>query len=129
VVMSRRVLGGEAGKVKLGCLFTLLVVAAAFYFGIDFLHVRLRFYQIQDAVQTQANFAPALDDITIRNRLVARSDSLGIPLGPLDWTIKRTYSPRQIDIHATYYDSVVIEVPGFRKVFYFAFNPHATELY
>ena len=129
MVKSRGWSGSESGKVKLGCLFTLLCIAAAFYFGIDFLHVRFRFYQIQDAVQTQANFAPALDDITIRNRLVARSDSLGIPLGPRDWTIKRTYSPRQIDIHATYYDSVVIEFPGFRKVWYFTMNPHATELY
>ena len=128
-MVRSRVLGNESGKVKLGCLVTLLLIAAGFYFGIDFLHMRFRYYQIQDAVQTQANFAPALDDITIRSRLVARSDSLGIPLGARDWIIKRTYSPRQIHIEGTYVDSVVIEFPGFRKVIYQTFTPQATELY
>ena len=128
-MVRSRVLGNESGKVKLGCLFTLLLIAAAFYFGIDFLHVRLRYQQILDAVQTQANFASAFDDITIRSRLVARSDSLGIPLGARDWIIRRTYTPRQIHIEGTYVDSVVVEAPGFRKVFYFTFTPKATELY
>ena len=128
MVMSR-VPNSEAGKVKLGCLFTILVVVAVVYYGIDFLHVRFRYYQIQDEVKTQASFAPALDDITIRRRLVAKSDSLGIPLGERDWIVRRTYTPRQIYISGTYDDSVVMEFPGLRKVFYFRFNPNATELY
>lgn len=124
-----RVRNSEAGKVKLGCLFTLVLIVAIVYYGFDFLHMRLRYYQIHDHVRTQATFAPALDDITIRRRLVARSDSLGLNLGEADWTIRRTYSPRQIYITATYVDSVVLEFPGIRKVFYFTFKPTATELY
>lgn len=119
----------EAGKIKLGCLFTLLIVVAGIYYGLDFLHVRLRFYQIQDYVKTQADFAPALDDITIRRRLIAKSDSLGLPLGDRDWYVKRTYTPRQITIRATYQDSVVVDFPGVRKVFYFTFTPQAVRLY
>jgi hypothetical protein len=119
----------EAGKVKLGCLFTLVILAAGLYYGFDFFHMRLRYYQIQDYVKTQADFAPALDDITIRRRLIAKSDSLGLPLGDRDWSIKRSYSPRQISIKAEYVDSVVIDFPGIRKVFYFTFTPQATELY
>ena len=120
---------GEAGKGKLGCLFTLALLAAGLYYGIDFLRVRFRYYQIQDEVKTQATFASALDDITIRRRLVAKSDSLGLPLGDRDWTIRRRGDPRSIFISATYEDSVVIEFPGVRKVFYFTFTPSTTELY
>ncbi len=124
-----RVRNSEAGKIKLGCLFTLVLLVAGVYYGIDFAHVRLRYYQISDYVKTQADFAPALDDATIRRRLIAKADSLGLPLGDRDWSIKRTFSPRQIAIKATYQDSVVIEFPGLRKVFYFTFTPQATELF
>lgn len=128
-MVTSRGLRSEAGKAKLGCLFTLILLGLGFYIGIDFLQVRLRYQKILDTVKTQAAFAPALDDITIRRRLVARSDSLGLPLGNRDWTVRRTYTPRQIFISATYTDSVVIEFPGIRKVFYFTFTPTATELY
>ncbi|HEY2807001.1 MAG TPA: hypothetical protein VGI92_14170 [Gemmatimonadales bacterium] len=120
---------GESGKGKLGCIFTLVIIVAVFYYGIDFLRVRFRYYQIQDEVKTQASFAPALDDITIRRRLVAKADSLGLPLGDQDWTIRRTGGPRSISISAAYTDSVVISFPGIRKVFYFNFTPSAYELY
>ena len=128
-MVNVRVRGSEAGKIKIGCLFTLVLLVAGVYYGIDFAHVRLRYYQISDYVKTQADFAPALDDATIRRRLIAKSDSLGLPLGDRDWSIKRTFSPRQIAITATYQDSVVIEFPGLRKVFYFTFTPQATELF
>jgi hypothetical protein len=128
-VVMPRVRNSEAGKIKLGCLFTLFILAAGVYYGIEFLEVRLRYYRIQDYVKTQADFAPALDDVTIRRRLVAKSDTLGLSLGTRDWTVRRSYTPRQIFISATYRDSVVLEFPGIRKVFYFTFTPQATELY
>jgi hypothetical protein len=128
-VVTPRVQDREAGKVKWGCLFTLVVLAAGIYYGYDFLQVRLRYYNILDTVKTQANFASALDDNLIKRRLVARSDSLGLPLGTREWTVRRTFNPRQIFISATYRDSVVLEFPGIRKVYYFTFTPSATELY
>lgn len=124
-----RVRNSEAGKIKLGCLFTIVLLVAGVYYGIEFLEVRLRYYKIQDYVKTQADFAPALDDVTIRRRLVAKSDSLGLPLGTREWTVRRSYTPRQIFITATYRDSVVLEFPGLRKVWHFTFTPTATELY
>jgi hypothetical protein len=128
-VVTPRVRPGESGKIKLGCLFTLAIMAAIVYFGFDFAQVQMRFYRIQDEVKTRATFAPVFDDATIRRGLVAKSDSLGLPLGPRDWTVKRTYEPREITISATYTDSVVIELPGVFKVFYFTFNPHTTSFY
>lgn len=114
---------GTAGKSRLGCLFSLLVFVAATYFGISVFEVYLRFYKIQDEVKQQGHFAPALTDDVIRRRLVARSDSLGLPLGLKAWDVRRSNDPREITIRAEYDDSVVIELPGFTKVFRFHFTP------
>ncbi|HWO89382.1 MAG TPA: hypothetical protein VNL98_09570 [Gemmatimonadales bacterium] len=119
----------EAGKLRLGCLFSLFLVASAIYVGFGVFQVRLRYYQIQDEVKTQAGFASVIDNETIRRRLVARSDSLGLPLGPRQWTIRRTFNPRQITIQAEYEDSVVIEFAVIRKVLRFTFRPGTVETF
>jgi hypothetical protein len=112
--------------VRAGCLFSLLLVVSVTYVGIKFLEVYVRFYRMQDEVKTQASFAPSLTDDVIRRRLVARSDSLGLPLGPKQWNIRRSYAPpREIRIEAQYEDSVVISLPGYAKVFRFSFTPSA----
>ena len=116
---------GESGKSRLGCLFSVFVLAVAFIFGIRFFEVYFRYYRIQDQVRTQASFAPSLTDDVIRRRLVAASDSLGLPIGPRDWDIRRSLQPREMLIHAEYDDSVMIELPGFRKVFRFHFSQDA----
>ncbi len=115
----------ESGKARLGCLFFLLIIAGGLYFGIQFFEVKYRFYQMQDEVTNDATFAPTLDDNVIRHRLVARADTLGLPLGPRMWTIRRTSSPREIFIYSAYDDSVVISLPGWTKVFRFRFEPQA----
>lgn len=117
--------GGEAGKARLGCLFFLLVLAAGIYYGFQYFEVRYRFYRMQDEVRNNATFAPTLPDEVIRRRLVARADTLGLPLGPKMWTIRRTREPREIFIYSAYDDSVVIELPGWTKVFRFRFEPQS----
>lgn len=116
----------EAGKVRLGCLFSLLILASVVFYGIKFVEVRYRFYQMQNEVKQNATFAPTLTDAVIRRRLVAKADTLGIPLGPRQWTIRRTREPREIFIGGTYDDSVVVQLPGWRKVWHFHFEPKAT---
>jgi hypothetical protein len=122
-VVTRR--GDEAGKARLGCLFFLLVAVALGYYGFQYLEVRYRFYRMQDEVRNNATFAPTLSDEVIRRRLVARADTLGIPIGRRDWVIRRTREPREIFIYGAYDDSVVIELPGYTKVFRFRFEPQA----
>jgi len=123
----------EAGRVKLGCLFSLLLLAAVLYYGIDYIGIRLKAYQMQDEVTEQASFASVIDDVTIRNRLVEQADKLGIPLGPRQWQIRRvrvnTGGGRRITISGTYTDSMVVALPGFRKVFKFTFTPSADEIF
>ncbi len=117
--------GNRAGKARLGCLLVLLVLAVAVYEGIGAFEVYFRYYRLQDTVNGQAALAQVLPDEVIRMRLVAYSDTLGLSLGPGSWRIQRTYTPRQITIDAEYRDSVVIALPGIRKVFPVVFKPSA----
>jgi len=117
--------GNRPGKARIGCLLVLLVLAVAIYEGIGAFDVYFRYYRLQDTVSGQANLAQVLSDDVILSRLVAYSDTLGLNLGPRAWRIQRTYQPRQITIEAEYRDSVVIALPGFRKVFPVVFKPSA----
>ena len=69
-MVSNGAWSAEAGKTRLGCLFTLLVVVAVVYYGFQYFEVRYRFYQMQDEVRNDATFAPTLSDEVIRRRLV-----------------------------------------------------------
>lgn len=115
-------IGNQSGKTRLGCLFSLFLVVSAVYVGIDAGEVYLRYYRLNDFVQSQAEFAPALTDDVIRQRLVAFSDTLGPSIGPRRWDIRRTSEPHQIVIRAQYDDSVVIQVLTMQKVFKVHFN-------
>ncbi len=119
----------ERGASRTGCLFSLFLLVAGVYVGLSFFQVRYRYYKMKDYVGTQAGFASAIDNETIRRRLVAFSDSLGIPIGPRQWTVRRQFNPRQITIEAQYRDSVVIEFAFIRKVFPFTFRPSVTETF
>jgi hypothetical protein len=129
----RRGADSEAGKIKLGCLFTLCLLVVGVYFGIQYGEVRFRQYQIMDAVKEQASFVTAIDDQTMRNRLMAASDRLGLPYAARDWKIRRVRGQRagrMIEIEAPpYTDSIVLDVPGIRKVWYFTFQPKHSEMY
>jgi len=115
----------EAGKMRLGCLAGVLVLAAIVYAAILVVPVYWRAYQMQDEVKSQASFAPALSDKVILERLVAMADTLGIPLGPRQWYIHRTSEPREIVIRAAYDDSVVFRLVVWRKVVRLHFAPSA----
>jgi hypothetical protein len=114
---------GEHGKIRLGCLFVIAVVVLAIYVGKDFGFMYWRYYQLQDQVKTQVSFAPGLTDKAIRDRLVAECDTLNIPIDPKQWEITRAGG--EITISAAYRDSVVVDLPGFRRVFYFELHPGA----
>jgi len=131
VVMSRPRGGdSESGKIKLGGLITVVIIVLVVYYGIDYIEVRLKAYQMQDEVTEQATFGSVVDDNTIRRRLVERATQLDIPLGPRDWDIKRVQTPqgRRITVHGEYTDSVIIRLPGNNKIVYFKFTPEASAI-
>jgi hypothetical protein len=103
------------GRSSLGCLVTLLVLAAAVYFGVNVGEVYLRFYRFQDAMKQEARFARVNSDVVIRRRLRARADSLDLPEAAFD--IRVTRRGRQITIESEYYEHV--ELPLFVREVYF----------
>ena len=108
------------GASSLGCLFTLLVVAAVIYFGVNVGEVYWRFYEYQDDMQQEARFAANRGDDQIKRRLAAAADSLGLPEAAGRVFIRR--GSHEISIQATYYER--IELPLYvREV---QFNPKAS---
>ena len=104
---------GRLGASALGCLVTLVVFAAAVYYGVHIGGVYLHSYQLQDDMQQQARFAGQLTDEAIRLRLLAQADSL---LGQTpQLTIERGGRPYHITIQARYTETV--DLPLFKRTF------------
>jgi len=112
-VVSRR------GRSSLGCLFALLIVAAAMYFGVNIGEAYWRFYEYQDAMRQEVRFAKQIPDDRIKLHLKAYADSLGLPEDASDVTIDRTHD--SISVSAEYSERV--ELPLFAREI--RFNPHA----
>ncbi len=108
------------GTGKLGCLVTLMVMAAGVYFAVNVGEVFWNYYVFQDRMRTMAAYASMRSDGAIRNRLVALADSLDLPESAYNVHVRRV--PHAIFIWADY--SQHIELPGF--VYELHFNPQAT---
>ncbi len=111
VVMWR----SRRGTSSRGCLFSLLVVVVALYYGINIGEVWYRFYQMQEEMTSQARMAPGLSDGVIRRRLQVKAEALGLPPEALEIRITRSRQARQITIESTYDESV--DLPFFNHTF------------
>jgi hypothetical protein len=122
-MVNRR--GGRTrrGASTIGCLLSLLVFAAIAYYGVNIGRVYLRYYQLMDAMRSNARLAPSLTDATIRRRLLTRVDELGLPQEAQKFVIRRSGQPRNITIETQYSESV--DLPLFRHTF--NFTPQAVE--
>jgi hypothetical protein len=105
LVKSRR------GASSLGCLVTLLVVAAVIYFGVNIAEVYWRYYEFQDDMNQEVRFAAHTPDDRIRNRLKAAADSLDLPDDAHHIDIRRTETT--ITIETEYYER--IELPMYAR--------------
>ena len=94
----------RGGRSSVGCLFSLLILAAAVYFGINFGEVYWRFYEFQDAMKQEVRFAAQIPDERIRLRLAALADSLGLPEEASEVTVER--STGSISVRAEYTERV-----------------------
>lgn len=113
----------RAGRVRLGCLLIVLVVAALVYFGINIGGVYLDYYEYKDAMDTEARFAARNTDDEIREHLVAKADSLDLPEAAKKIQIRR--KANQIWIWADYTQTV--EFPGVARDI--DFTPHAERVF
>jgi len=114
---------GRRGASSTGCLFSLLILVAVLYYGVNIGEVYFRYYRLLDEMQTQAQLAAALDDGTIRRRIQATAQDIGLPDQAQSIRIERRASPREIAIEAQY--SETIHLPLFTHTF--TFHPKATQ--
>jgi hypothetical protein len=117
------VVTARSGKGSLGCLLTLLIIAAIGYFGVNAGEVYVRFYQFQDAMKQEVRFAAHNPDAVILRHLRAQVDSLGLPESAGEVNLQR--DGRHIEIESEYYEH--IELPlTVREVH---FNPRASGIF
>ncbi|MGH7608062.1 MAG: hypothetical protein ACREME_12065 [Gemmatimonadales bacterium] len=115
---------GRRGASSRGCLFSLLIFVTLLYYGVNIGEVFFRYYRLKDEMGTQARLAAAIDDGTIRRRLQAAIQDIGLPdSAARRLVIRRTASPRQIVIESRY--SEAVSLPLFHHTF--SFNPKATQ--
>jgi hypothetical protein len=96
----------------MGCLFSLLLFAAALYYGVHIGEVYLRYYRLLDAMRFQAQIAPTiLDNAVINRRLTAAADSI-LGKSPRFLIDRRQ---RRITIQTEYSERV--ELPFFKHTF------------
>jgi hypothetical protein len=113
----------RTGRSALGCLATLLFIAAVAYFGVNVGEVYFKFYQFQDAMHQEVRFAQHNSDAVILRRLRVQADSLGLPEAAGEVTLQR--DGRHIELESEYYQH--IELPGYVREMHF--NPHAEGIF
>ena len=112
----------RCGAGGLGCLVSLVLFAAALYYGVNIGQVYLRYYQLMDGMRSQARLAPSLNDDVIYRRLSAQADSLFPGKAPR-FKITRGGHPNRITIETKYTDQV--DLPLFKHSF--VMHPRAEE--
>ncbi len=115
----------RAGRSSVGCLFTLLLVAAGIYFGLNVAEAYWNFYQYEDAMKQELRFNGLRPDSLILVHLWLQADSLGLPADAKEISIERDPRDRTIKISADYVE--LIELP--LTVRAFTFHPHAEDTY
>lgn len=113
MVTARRGMG------TLGCLFSLLIIAAIAYFGDKVGTVYWHLYEFQDDMRQDLQFANRKTNDQILVHLRASADSLGLPDDAKQITIHRT--ERTITIESDYDEDV--ELPLHSRELHF--HPHA----
>ncbi len=116
-------IGVRRGSSTLGCLFSIFLVIALAYFGLNAGRPFWHNYQYQDRMEQEARFAGNRSDQTIQRRLRSFADSLGLPEGAHKVRVRRRSGT--IEIWADYY--VPIEFPGFVREQHF--EPRAVGTY
>jgi len=113
----------RSGRVNIGCLVLMLVVAAGGYFGLGVGQVYWNYFQYKDRMMQEARFAGSRTDGVIKRRIGLFADSIGLPEGAKQVRVRR--QQRHIYIWAEYYEN--IELPFISKEL--LLTPHAEWTY
>lgn len=103
----------------MGCLISIVLLVLVGYMGMKFIPPFMRYQQFRDEMRTDARFATTMQDSTIRNGLMARADTLGLPLAARRIQIaRRSGRPSTIRISAEYIESVKLPIFGIKLLHY-----------
>ena len=117
MVSTRR--ATRAGASNLGCVFTLVVLVAVAYFGVNAGRVYWHFYQFQEDMRQEVRSARQRTNDQMLVRLRASADSLRLPEAARKISIRRTQT--MISIESDYYEMVAFPMVV-REIH---FNPRA----
>lgn len=92
------------GASTLGCLFSMLVVVAVVYFGVNVGAPFFRYYQFRDAMEQEARFADRKSDAQIIATLRLKADSLMLPAPAYKINVRRT--PGRITVWTDYAEKI-----------------------
>ena len=99
----------QRGKRRLGCLFTVLILATLGYYGLDPANLLFKTWQLKQEMKAQAGFAPSINDEAIRRRLNRKIESLDLPTAArANLRIRRTFRPREIVISTEYEMTLIL---------------------
>jgi hypothetical protein len=111
--MVTRARGGNRGASTIGCLFTVLILVAVLYYGVDAGRIYWNYYRMEDEMETSARFASTQSDDQILKHLVSVSEDLGLPPEARRFIIRRTEHPPTVTIKTSY--KVELELPFHRR--------------
>lgn len=97
----------------MGCLFSILILMAILYYGVDAGKIYWEFYRFQDEMETSARFASTREDMEILRHLRGVAQDLGLPAEAQRITIKRSQHPPLVTIRSEY--TVELVLPFTRK--------------
>ena len=104
------------GATSFGCLFTILLLLAAGYFGLKVAQVYWDFYRYEETMKLTVRLAETMTDQQIYERIVAKADSLGLPEDAKEVGVERV--GRHITVGADYI--VMVELPLHNRSFHFS---------
>jgi hypothetical protein len=111
VIRTRRSTWGAS---TLGCLFSILILMAVLYYGMDIGRTYWNYYKLIDEMGTSARFAETQTDEQIMKHLVGIARDLGLPPEAQRFKIQRIDHPKTVVISTKY--TVTLVFPFKRKV-------------
>ena len=94
----------RTGRTNFGCLFSILLLVTAVYFGVNVGEPYFRYYRFLDGMKQEARFSARFTDEQIHVRLAALADSLGLPEAAGRVRVRR--EPSHISLSSSYYERV-----------------------
>lgn len=105
----------QKGESRLGCIFGLIILAAAIFAAYKMIPVKIKAAEMRDAVEDNARSAGGKSNDTIEKILLQKGRSLGLPIEAANIEVNRRGDDIIVDVDY----SVPVEFPGYTHVWHF----------